>query len=247
MDETAMNQVSTARSDSWKGLLSALIIIVVWLASLIFALSSELSRVPVGLIVLMMLWQTFLYTGLFITAHDAMHGAVFPGNKNVNKFFGVLSVSLYALFSYALLLDKHWRHHRFSGTEQDPDFHDGRHKGFWRWYFHFMFTYIGWKQILGMAIVFNVLNHLLGIPTLNLLLFWVTPALLSTLQLFYFGTFLPHRELEEPFTDKHRARSNDYRVLLSFLSCYHFGYHWEHHAYPYVPWWKLPSMRRQGQ
>ena len=41
--------------------------------------------------------------------------------------------------------------------------------------------------MVGMAIVFQILEYVLGIPTLNLILFWVSPALLSTLQLFYFG------------------------------------------------------------
>ena len=32
--------------------------------------------------------------------------------------------------------------------------------------------------------------------------------------------------------------------LVSFVSCYHFGYHWEHHVAPHVPWWRLPEARR---
>ncbi|MBD3338449.1 MAG: beta-carotene ketolase, partial [Candidatus Lokiarchaeota archaeon] len=23
----------------------------------------------------------------------------------------------------------------------------------------------------------------------------------------------------------------------------HFGYHWEHHEYPNIPWWRLPAVR----
>jgi beta-carotene ketolase (CrtW type) len=29
------------------------------------------------------------------------------------------------------------------------------------------------------------------------------------------------------------------------VSCYFFGYHLEHHAYPYLPWWRLPAAREQ--
>jgi beta-carotene ketolase (CrtW type) len=96
-----------------------------------------------------------------------------------------------------------------------------------------------------MAIIFNILYHLLNIPLANLVLFWILPSVLSTLQLFYFGTFLPHRESPDKFKDHHRARSNDYNIIFSFVTCYHFGYHWEHHQYPYVPWWKLPKVRQQ--
>jgi hypothetical protein len=41
----------------------------------------------------------------------------------------------------------------------------------------------------------------------------------------------------------HNARSSSMPIWLSLLTCYHFGYHWEHHEYPYVPWcacgWRL--------
>ncbi len=192
-----------------------------------------------------MLIQSLLYTGLFITAHDAMHGQVLPKNRKINDFIGTIAVRLYAFFSYKNLLSKHWEHHKQPATQDDPDFHDGRHGGFFRWYLHFMANYLSWQQIIGMAIMFNVMRYLLHISTMNLILFWIIPAFVSTFQLFYFGTFLPHRELDEGYKDHHRARSNNYSVFWSFLSCYHFGYHWEHHEYPYIPWWQLPAIRKK--
>ncbi len=192
-----------------------------------------------------MLIQSLLYTGLFITAHDAMHGQVLPKNRKINDFIGTIAVRLYAFFSYKNLLSKHWEHHKHPATQDDPDFHDGRHRGFFRWYLHFMANYLSWQQIIGMAIMFNVMRYLLHISTMNLILFWIIPAFVSTFQLFYFGTFLPHRELDEGYKDHHRARSNNYSVFWSFLSCYHFGYHWEHHEYPYIPWWQLPAIRKK--
>ncbi len=35
----------------------------------------------------------------------------------------------------------------------------------------------------------------------NLILFWAIPAMLSAFQLFYFGTYRPHRHDETPFVD----------------------------------------------
>ncbi len=32
----------------------------------------------------------------------------------------------------------------------------------------------------------------------------------------------------------------------SFIACYHFGYHEEHHEYPHVAWWQLPSVYKHG-
>ena len=228
-----------------KGIFAGLVIIVAWVASLIILLSINIATGSLFFIIPAILLQTFFYTGLFITAHDAMHGSVSPQHKRLNNSIGAVAVALYAIFSFKRLLAEHRKHHAHPGSDDDPDYHDGQHPGFWRWYFHFIKTYVTWWQIAGMAIAFNVLERGLGIPTLNLLLFWVAPSLFSTLQLFYFGTFLPHRETISGYDNRHRARSNDFSRLWSFLTCYHFGYHWEHHEYPHLPWWRLPEVRRE--
>ncbi len=230
---------------TYSGVAMAAAIIALWLASLLGWLALDFAAAGLALMAPAMLLQTFLYTGLFITAHEAMHGLLAPRHKKLNAFLGAACVLLYALFSFNKLKLEHRRHHAQPGSAHDPDFHDGKHKNFWAWYFHFMLTYVTWRQIAGMALAFNILHHLLHVPMVNLLLFWVAPALLSTLQLFYFGTFLPHRETETDDLDEHHARSNDFSAFWSFLTCYHFGYHWEHHEFPYVPWWKLPRVRKE--
>ena len=35
-------------------------------------------------------------------------------------------------------------------------------------------------------------------------------------------------------------------LLGSLVTCYHFGYHHEHHLYPAVPSWRLPAARRSA-
>ncbi|MFZ0391896.1 MAG: fatty acid desaturase [Calditrichia bacterium] len=234
------------RQLSIKGLSIAIIVILSWAISLITFLNLGINALPPLLLAAAVLWQTFLYTGLFIIAHDAMHNTVFPLNRKINNFIGSAAVFLYALFSFSRLLEKHWAHHRNPAREDDPDFHDGKHRGFVRWYLHFMVSYVTWRQLLGMAIAYNLLHFVFGIPAADLLVLWVLPSLLSTVQLFYFGTYLPHRE-EEGYADEHHARSNNYSVIWSFLTCYHFGYHWEHHEFPYLPWWKLPAARQKLQ
>jgi len=233
------------RKKSLKGLVIAMTVLLVWGASLYGMMILKLDLKTAFLIPFAIVWQTFLYTGLFITAHDAMHGSIFPANRKVNNFFGHLSLLLYALFSFKKLQTKHWDHHKFPASTKDPDYHDGEHPQFWRWYWRFMTHYLTWYQILGMAVIFNLLLHVAGVAMVNIFLFWVAPALLSTVQLFYFGTYLTHSDTAEGFKDKHRARSNDYPLLLSFLTCYHFGYHWEHHAFPNAAWWELPGYYRE--
>lgn len=226
------------------GVAIALSILAAWGLSLFALLASALTA-PSDL-----LWalpaaaiQTFFCTGLFITAHDAMHGTVTPGNSRLNDTIGAVAVALYALFSFKRLRYHHGFHHGHPGdSERDPDFHDGEHTDPVRWYFRFMRRYLSIWQVVGMALIFNVLLHVFSIPLANLMLFWVGPALMSTVQLFYFGTYLPHRRSAGD-GDPHHAISSSYPVWLSFVTCYHFGYHAEHHEHPQVPWWQLPHVR----
>jgi beta-carotene ketolase (CrtW type) len=241
----------SSTTDSFKGIGIALLIMLAWALHLVFALSHDAFALPPLQSAFHLALQTFLFTGLFITAHDAMHGAVCRHYRRVNHAFGIVAVQLYALFSYNKLWHKHWEHHRHVATpSDDPDFHDGENTGFVGWYVHFLMNYIGWKQIVGMALVFNLMQHLLHVPVQSIVLFWVVPSLLSTVQLFTFGTYLPHREpnpsaQDGGYTNRHRSRTNNFGTLLSFLTCYHFGYHYEHHEFPSTPWWKLPEEHRR--
>ena len=234
--------------DSFFGALIGVLILVAWASLLISALGVvpwgdgvSWAYAPVVVIV-----QMFLYTGLFITAHDAMHGVACWGNQTVNAILGQVALWCYALFPLRKLKAAHQAHHDHPARSgDDPDFHDGKRRGFFAWYFSFMWNYLSVVQFVGMALIFNVLAHLVGVSEVKLVVFWVLPSLLSTVQLFYFGTYLPHRE-EGGYPDEHRARSNNYSPWLSFLTCYHFGYHLEHHAAPSAPWWRLPEVRKQA-
>ncbi len=225
----------------YQGLIIAILILIGWLSNLTWLLSLDLvSSWPYAIPGFFL--QIFLYTGLFITAHDAMHGTILPHQPKVNSFIGGFAVFLYAFMSYPLLKDQHQYHHLYPASNKDPDYHYPNKPNFFSWYLKFLLHYIRWWQVLAIAIVFNLLHHLVGLPLVNLLLFWVLPSILSTFQLFYFGTFLPHRTSVEAFPDKHRANSLHFGVFLSFITCYHFGgYHHEHHLYPGTPWWALPK------
>jgi beta-carotene/zeaxanthin 4-ketolase len=232
------------KGESTTGLFIAITIIGIWATSLTCLLLVDISKLNFFTILLGVIWQTFLYTGLFITAHDAMHGVIFPKNSKVNHFIGSLSLLLYGWLSYSQLIKKHWIHHHHPASESDPDFHNGKQKNFFAWYLYFMKNYWSWQQIIVLTLVYNISHYLLHLPKGNLDYFWVVPAILSSLQLFYFGTFLPHQEPEDGYSDPHRAQTISLPIWLSFLACYHFGYHTEHHEYPHAPWWQLPKIHK---
>lgn len=209
---------------------------VCWFISLGFLLQLQINWAnPLNLIWILI--QMHLYTGLFITAHDAMHGLV-SSNKIVNNVIGVVSALLFSFNFYWKLFPKHHQHHRFVATDDDPDYHHSDH--FFIWYFSFIKQYLSIWQFVLMAITFNVLK--LFFPVENLILFWMLPAVLSTFQLFYFGTYLPHRGESD---NKHHSTTQSKNHLWAFISCYFFGYHYEHHDYPGTPWWMLWKRKEE--
>lgn len=228
-----------------QGVFVALTIIGLWAVSLGVLLPSDVATMPIVLRVAAIVVQTFLYTGLFITAHDAMHGAISPSNIKLNNAIGSFAVGAYALFSYKKMIKTHWMHHQHPASEQDPDFHDGRHKNFLAWYFYFMTRYWSWTRLVGLIAVFHIAHRLLHVEEINLILFWMIPSIASSAQLFFFGTYLPHREPKGGYQNESRAQSSHWSEFWSFMSCYHFGYHQEHHEQPHLPWWKLPEMHRR--
>lgn len=181
---------------------------------------------------------TFLYTGLFVTAHDALHGSVAPGRPRTNRVVAAVALALYAAFDQRKLRAAHALHHAVPATAGDPDYSEG--EGYARWLLRFVLHYFSLRQLLLLALVGNVLIHLLGVHPLNLIAVWVAPALLSAVQLFTFGTYLPHRTPPGGHGSVHRARSLQLSRPLSFLTCWHFGgRHLVHHEQPWLPWWRL--------
>ena len=187
--------------------------------------------------------QSWLGAGLFIIAHDAMHGSLAPGRPRLNAAVGQAALGAYAGFSFARLNAKHHAHHRRPGTAEDPDFHPEQPRAFLPWYVRFFRTYFGWRELAAVTAVLALYLFALGARPLNAALFWGLPAILSSLQLFAFGTWLPHRHADAPFADRHAARSLPFGWLGSLFACFHFGYHREHHLSPATPWWRLPAER----
>ena len=230
------------------GLALALAIAGSWLgihAYGMFVFELSASNWPFALILALV--QCWLSVGVFIVCHDAMHGSLAPGRPKLNGVIGAVLLALYAGFAWKQMRDAHFVHHKLSGHVGDPDFDEHHPDNFWRWYGTFFRRYFGWRSILFVHTVVGIYWLGLGIPMAQIVLLYGLPALGSSLQLFYFGTYRPHCHREgQPFADRHNARSNDFSTLASLVTCFHFGYHLEHHHRPDVPWWGLPAAKRAG-
>ena len=243
-DDIAQRTEAAWNRQTWIGLSLAATLIAVWFAlhvwSVFFYQWGAHSWFTAPAILLVTCW---LYVGLFIIAHDCMHGSLAPGWPSLNRRIGQLCLTVYAGFDYDLLNRKHHQHHRYAGTAQDPDYDARPPHGFWSWYAKFLIEYFSLRQVVFMTAVWALYLFVFQAQIANVLLFWGLPAFLSSVQLFLFGTYLPHRPGEDAFTDRHRTRSTAFGWWLSLLTCFHFGYHHEHHEHPELPWWRLPSAR----
>jgi len=223
------------------GILIATTLILIWGTHLGYILLNVEPSVSNPWMYVHILLQAYLYTGLFITGHDAMHGNI-SKSRNTNTVFGYLSGFLFAGIYYPRLRKNHGKHHRYAATEGDPDFYAGS-QNFWKWWAVFMYRYVTILQLVVMAIFYNLLLLIPGVNELNALLYWALPAILGTLQLFWVGVYWPHRLPHTAEMGKHKARTQAKNHTWAMLSCYFFGYHREHHNNPRIPWWQLYKVK----
>ena len=240
-----------------QGLRLAALILLLWLLSLLASLL--LSPVQLGwpLALVLVLVRTLLHTGLFIVAHDAMHGLLLPQRPCWNHRLGTIALVLYGGLAYGRCRWNHALHHQHTATASDPDFLGDPQAGPLGWYLHFMAGYLnpqqmtvllgGWGALTaGMALQLD-LAFQQALP--RVLLACTLPLLLSSLQLFVVGTYLPHRHERqgEEATSANGPISLAWPSWISLLACYHFGYHREHHQQPQLAWFQLPSAYRRNR
>lgn len=210
-----------------------------------FVFELSWANLPVALMIAVV--QCWLSVGVFIICHDAMHGSLVPGNPKANAGIASVLLFLYAGFKWRTLRDAHFTHHKLSGKAGDPDFDEDHPDSFVQWYWTFFKRYFGWQSLIFVHTAVALYWLVLGIPFVQIVVLYGAPALLSSLQLFYFGTYRPHHHAAiKPFADSHNTRSDSFGTLVSLATCFHFGYHLEHHRRPDVPWWALPGAKRAG-
>jgi beta-carotene ketolase (CrtW type) len=240
----------------WQGLRLAALILLLWLLSLAAVLLVGPARLGWPLALATVLVRTLLHTGLFIVAHDAMHGLLVPQRPRWNHRLGAFALALYAALAYDRCRRNHGLHHQQTATASDPDFLGDPEAGPLGWYLHFMGGYLnplqmglllgGWGALATGGAVLMQLPWQQAL--LRVLLGYTLPLLLSSLQLFVVGTYLPHRSERQGQTPAGAVGpiSLAWPTWLSLLACYHFGYHREHHQQPQLAWFELPTAYRRN-
>lgn len=101
----------------------------------------------------------------------------------------------------------------------------------WACVCRFMWEYSTFLQFAKIILASQVLQAL-GVPYSNLVVFMAAAPLLAAFRLFYFGTYLPHLPPDNETTmNWQKSHSSEGPMWLTFLTCYHFGLHWEHHRW----------------
>lgn len=223
---------------------------IAWLVSLLALLPLDPGRLPPWALLTALLVRTQLQTGLFILGHDAMHRVLWPGRPQLNDRLGALALLVYAGLPYGRCAAQHRRHHRHTASAQDPDFPLGQRSGWWSWYLRFMGGYLSFSQMTRLVAAWALLAMLrcglAGSALLSVLIVCILPLLLSSLQLFVVGTYLPHRR-QRGAPSPSQPESLNLPEWLSLLACFHFGYHQEHHDHPNLPWYDLPAARKRAR
>ena len=138
-------------------------------------------------------------------------------------------------------------HHRMPESEADPDFCPTNNRSVLAWLVRFMRNYLNAAQLSRLVLVLTVL--LLAAqphqsqPLITVSVVFLLPLLISTAQLFFVGTYLPHRKEHKQISHQVSIKSLNLHPFVSLLACYHFGYHREHHNHPKAPWFLLPELR----
>jgi beta-carotene ketolase (CrtW type) len=186
----------------------------IWFAHLFYTLKFGVVDFTNPVFYLHVLFQSYIYTGLFITAHDAMHGTVMR-KKGVNKVIGTIASFLYAGMSYNRLIKNHFKHHKNPGSESDPDFNI-KSQNFFVWWASFMFKYATITQVIIMAAAFNILK--IWVPEKSLWFFWVIRHLLARCN--YFSSELICLTVNRTITIWNRIKHAHKKRIIYGLCCH---------------------------
>ena len=205
--------------------------------------------------------------GISLFTHEAVHGTL-ARNRLLNDLLGALCAFpvLQTCTAYRVL---HLRHHQHLGNDGDPDHYENYTR--WTWIVFLM----NWLRLLIGYPVYITAIPLMGfrqgttherwwiasevsVLVALVLLVWLSPMPRNWL---LHGWLIPmlcinsmvnirgmsqHTLLEHAADEVLGTRTILTSRLVRFFMC-NENYHLEHHLYPGVPWYSLPSVHRELQ
>lgn len=223
----------------------------------------------VGLFPLIIILGAYINKITFIM-HDCAHNTLFNCNKK-NKFWGTLC-SYFLGNDFLIFRKSHWLHHQTYGEPNDPqgdDYLGLKNKSSiyiilfilrpligWNIYKLFLFNKINQPskkksvyKVMKRIGITGVIQFLIALLASNFLrepqLFFLYPLIAVTFSLFFsqlrglIEHISPHAS--EKFVRTHLPNFFDGLLLYDL----NFNYHVEHHLYPSVPSYHLPSLSKQ--
>jgi fatty acid desaturase len=198
---------------------------------------------------------------LLVIMHEGAHFRIFKNTK-LNDFVSDAFASYPILFSTLDYRNGHLPHHRYTNTDQDPDWVRKASHPEWQfpqsklsiaktlgrqigmggveWVVAMVRTTTEWRKaaywvaVLGLVSAFGVWKEFL--------LFWMVPLMT------FFPLFQRIRSIAEHFGLKRSHELNSTRNILAhpvetfFFSPHNVNYHLAHHMFPSVPYYNLKSL-----
>ena len=181
-DQQPPTRIRFAPPEPWQGVIGlglAVLIFGGWLALHVYAVAFfEINTQTLPLVPVIFALLCWLSVGMFIVAHDAMHGSLIPGWPRLSGFIGGLMLFVYAGFGWRKMRDAHMDHHKYSGTARDPDFDADHPAAFWPWYFTFLKRYFGPQSAIYVFAITWGYILLLGFPRANVIILYGGPAII---------------------------------------------------------------------
>ncbi len=166
----------------------------------------------------------FIYSGVIIAlqVHAILHGH-FHKNRRFNEFLASFILFLNGPITYNAIRRKHLDHHKYFGTDKDPD--NLRANSVFDFWYRIMMSYKEkWTIVLNIIGVL-LLSFFSKKSWFVLFLIIVVSKSLTALLVASFGGYLPH---QTKFNEKIIPKWFCYIISIGNM------YHLEHHKYPHL-------------
>ena len=205
---------------------------------------------------------------LFVMMHEGAH-AFFHRNRRVNDWISNGLAAWPIFISTERFRARHWVHHRFTGSDQDPDWQRKLHLADWQFprsqasFWKIFGGYLWGRGVIEMALAFYYLGvgkdeikraapyYVVAAAALTVTVSWQGFVLYWLLPYF---TILPvlhrFRMIAEHYAVPNQHVLNNTRNVISnpfatyFLGPHATNLHLTHHLCPYIPWFNVPKARR---